>query len=108
MDAEVFSYIYHHVILPPKLPNEPERKEKSLQREFMNLLKEALNEFVKARPPEVQTKWKPILNMIDTLLNVDAGGIDLNRNQDALFRALKALKPEGKTRQLTLDIIANG
>ncbi|KAL4804856.1 hypothetical protein BDV18DRAFT_161949 [Aspergillus unguis] len=95
MDAETFSYIYHHVILPPKLPSEPERKRNSLERELITLVQEALSNFVRERPPDAQKKWMPVVRMIHTMLIIDVGGVDLNRNQDALQRALGKLKTDG-------------
>ncbi|KAL4786734.1 hypothetical protein BJX76DRAFT_365229 [Aspergillus varians] len=95
MDAEIFQYIFHHVILPPKLPGEPERKQKPLERELMRLVKEVLASFVRKRPHDIQKKWESAVNLIDIWLSVDAGGLDLNRHQELLTREIKNLRTHG-------------
>lgn len=97
MDPEVFQYIFHHVVLPPKLPGEPERKEKPLESGMMRFVKDTLASFVEERPPDIQDKWKPAVNMLGLWLSIDAGGddININRHQDLLTRHIKDLKANG-------------
>lgn len=95
MDPEVFRYIFHHVVFPPKLPGEPERRQKLLESGMMRFVKDTLASFVKTRPPDIQEKWKSAVNMLELWISVDAGGDDLNRHQDLLMRHIKNLKIHG-------------
>ncbi|KAL4796142.1 hypothetical protein BDV19DRAFT_398433 [Aspergillus venezuelensis] len=92
MDPETFSYIYHHVIFPPKLPAEPERKQKPLEKELMSFVQAAITSFLKERPADIQEKWKPVVQMINTWFTIDTANVDLNRHQELLTRSLKNLK----------------
>lgn len=95
MDPEVFRYIFHHVVFPPKLPGEPEREQKRLESGMIKFVKDTLVSFVKERPPDIQDKWEPVANMLELWLSVDAGADDLNRHQDLLVRHIKDLKING-------------
>ncbi|CEN61433.1 hypothetical protein ASPCAL08087 [Aspergillus calidoustus] len=94
MGTKALQYIFHHVVFPPKLPLEPEGGQNSLDRELLLFVKAVLDSFVSQRAEDVQNKWKPVLNMVDTWLAVDPAGT-LNRHQEALAFALLNLKTHG-------------
>ncbi|KAL4963362.1 uncharacterized protein BDV14DRAFT_176837 [Aspergillus stella-maris] len=80
MDAETFGFIYHHIAFPPKLPGEPERKQKPLEKELMSFVQAAVTSFLRERPADIQEKWKPVVQMINTWFIINRGNVDLNRH----------------------------
>ncbi|KAL5335284.1 hypothetical protein BJX70DRAFT_390763 [Aspergillus crustosus] len=83
MDDETFNYIFHHIVLPPKLPGASERSQGVLEKRLMVLVRDTLSSFLEKRSQDNRRKWKPITNMIDTWLHIESG-YDLNRHQEAL------------------------
>ncbi|KAL3466547.1 hypothetical protein BJX64DRAFT_284484 [Aspergillus heterothallicus] len=102
MGSKALQYVFHHVVFPPKLPLEPEGGQKSLDRELVLFVKTILGLFVSERAENIQSKWRPVVDMIDTWLTVEPAGT-LCRNQEELARALSDLKIQGA---LTLYINA--
>ncbi|KAL4885977.1 hypothetical protein BJY04DRAFT_214168 [Aspergillus karnatakaensis] len=94
MYPETFSYIFHHVILPPKLPGAPEPNAGILEKRLMMLVKDSLDSFLGSRSQEIKDKWQPITNMLQTWLRIDSGA-DLNRHQEALVAILGNLRQQG-------------
>ncbi|KAL3494835.1 hypothetical protein BJX62DRAFT_233805 [Aspergillus germanicus] len=94
MSTKALQYIFHHVVFPPRLPLEPEGGQNLLNRELLLFVKAALGSFVSQRTEDVQKKWKPALNMVDTWLKVDPAGT-LDRHQEALAFALLNLRAQG-------------
>jgi hypothetical protein len=76
------------------LPLEPEGGQNLLNRELLLFVKAVLGSFVSQRTEDVQKKWKPALNMVDTWLKVDPAGT-LNRHQEALAFALLNRRGQG-------------
>ncbi|KAL2863546.1 uncharacterized protein BJX67DRAFT_384547 [Aspergillus lucknowensis] len=95
MNVRNFQFLYHHLILPPKLPCQPEGSRRSLERELLLFVRDALASFMEQRPADIQNKWKPAANMIEIWLSIDATGHALNRHQEALVRAIADLRIHG-------------
>ncbi|KAL4900003.1 hypothetical protein BDW74DRAFT_183142 [Aspergillus multicolor] len=96
MDCETLGYIFHHVIFPPKLPDSPENKQKSFERQLMIIVRDVLESFIAERSQETQARWEPVTHMIEMWLSIDgAAGLDLNRYEEALIGALKSLRDHG-------------
>ncbi|RDW69126.1 uncharacterized protein DSM5745_08886 [Aspergillus mulundensis] len=96
MDCETFGYIFHHVIFPPKLPDSPEHKQKSLERNLMLIVRDVLDSFLAKREQEIKARWEPVTHMIEMWLSIDgAAGFDLNRYEEALINTLKRLRDHG-------------
>ncbi|KAL2845426.1 hypothetical protein BJY01DRAFT_247690 [Aspergillus pseudoustus] len=95
MSIKSLQYLYHHIIFPPKLPLQSEKEQKSLDRELLLFVEAALGSFVLQRPQDIQSKWKPVLKMVETWITVDAPGHTQNRHQEALASAISNLKTVG-------------
>ncbi|KAL2825471.1 hypothetical protein BDW59DRAFT_161697 [Aspergillus cavernicola] len=92
MDADVFRFLYHHIVLPPKLPGEQEYNREPLERELLVFVKNTLASFIGLEKQNVRGKWKIVTMMIDLWLSIDGKG---TLNQDTLKRALKDPKSHG-------------
>jgi hypothetical protein len=78
LSKNTFNYIFHHVVLPPKLPQEDDQREDesewNLDRKLHLFVQEQWRSFVEDGPPGLKAPSEVVGHMLETWLEVDKQG----------------------------------
>ncbi|KAJ5566052.1 hypothetical protein N7535_007690 [Penicillium sp. DV-2018c] len=92
LDEELFSFVFHHIFFPKKLPQEVEEHLDQLEHRMAEIIQAALQEFVRNLAPELQPKWKFAQNLVESWLQMH---MDQGILQESLETGLSNLKSSG-------------
>ncbi|KAI9929431.1 hypothetical protein MW887_000901 [Aspergillus wentii] len=92
VDATTFDYLFHHVILPPKLPQHEEKDEWRAEEGLLQFVRDSVGKFAENLSPESRNGWQIAMNMLDNWIKVENRG---EIHNDTLLRVVSALKSSG-------------
>lgn len=91
-----FKFLFHHVILPPQLPQHGDEDEldgdRPLERCLHLFVHEALESFITETSPEAKEVWNIAVGMLKDWKEVDNGGAVC---QETLTQIISDLKSKG-------------
>lgn len=96
ISKNIFKYLFHHVILPPRLPqhyDEDELEDDCPPERSLHLFaQETLESFITETTPEEKETWHVIVGMLQDWKEVDKRGAVC---QDTLTQLISDLKSKG-------------
>ncbi|KAI9369296.1 hypothetical protein BJX61DRAFT_549716 [Aspergillus egyptiacus] len=96
LSKNTFDYIFHHVVLPPKLPQEDdldeEESEWNLDRKLHVFVQEQWQSFVESGPPGLKARLDVVGRMLESWLEVDKQG---SICKDTLTKIISDVKTHG-------------
>ncbi|RHZ68728.1 hypothetical protein CDV55_106064 [Aspergillus turcosus] len=92
LSMRTFKFIFHHVILPPKLPQDDDDEEIEIERNLHEFVQGAIEGFAAKSPPESREIWATAINMLHTWIEVDRQGAPC---KDTLARVISNLRKHG-------------
>jgi hypothetical protein len=96
LPKNTFDYIFHHVVLPPKLPQQDdghkEDSERRLDRKLHQFVQEQWQSYTEDSPPDSKGRLDVVGNMLKSWLEVDKQG---SICRDTLTRIISDVKIHG-------------
>lgn len=92
LSMRTFKFIFHHVILPPKLPQHDDEEEIEIERQLHEFVQGAIEGFAAKSPPESREIWATAINMLHNWIEVDGQGAPC---KDTLARVISKLREHG-------------
>ncbi|KAJ5124143.1 uncharacterized protein N7515_007968 [Penicillium bovifimosum] len=92
LDEELFSFVFHHIFFPKKLPQEAEEHLAQLEYRMVAVIQAVLQEFIRNLTPESQPQWEFAYNLVDSWLQMH---MDQGISQQSLEIELSKLKSAG-------------
>lgn len=96
ISKNIFKYLFHHVILPPRLPQHYDEDELEggcpPERSLHLFAQEALESFITETSPEEKEIWQIVVGMLQDWKEVDKRGAVC---QDTLTQIISDLKSKG-------------
>lgn len=104
LDEDLFTFIFHHVFFPPKLPQTLDRNLPDLESKLLGVVQDVLQDYIAALPLECRSPWEITLNMLGNWIKCDT---KVGICKKSLERVLSNIESEGKTTPLSIMSFAD-